>query len=285
MPKTCAVSPNTHPAQVTSSRAGVASQLVMAKSLSFLGLPISLHSFPFNRISSALRYACRWEGRPRTPPFQWGAAGEVLPPHDQWLRDFDGSAWGLDKLVEPALLQQNPNFLDRDLQETRDVLLQWAGALQAIFTIYQLQVWFVFVSCDRPTVQGIIRCFLAYYLTSDMMITLPRPRFYPMRSHAALVCRCDACARDIVWFQATPTARYLDHHDSGVYSLPPLPCISHTKTQAPSFCQLLEMHLHMSLSSKSSLLGVTLGRTYMTQGKTGITTIKWIWILNECLDK
>ena len=68
----------------------------------------------------------------------------MLPPHDQWLRDFDGSAWGLDKLVEPALLQQNPNFLERDLQETRDVLLQWAGALQAIFTIYQLQVWFFF---------------------------------------------------------------------------------------------------------------------------------------------
>ncbi|DBA76978.1 hypothetical protein WJX77_003816 [Trebouxia sp. C0004] len=86
-----------------------------------------------------IAYKARWEGRPRTPPFQWGAAGEVLPPHDQWLRDFDGSAWGLDKLVEPALLQQNPNLLERDLQETRDVLLQWAGALQAIFTIYQLQ--------------------------------------------------------------------------------------------------------------------------------------------------
>lgn len=63
-----------------------------------------------------------------------------MPPHDQWLRNFDGIFWGLDKLVEPALLQQNPNFLERDLKETRDVLLQWAGALQAIFTIYQLQV-------------------------------------------------------------------------------------------------------------------------------------------------
>lgn len=63
-----------------------------------------------------------------------------MPPHDQWLRDFDGTSWGLEKLVEPALLQQNPIFLERDLKETRDVLLQWAGALQAIFTIYQLQV-------------------------------------------------------------------------------------------------------------------------------------------------
>lgn len=82
----------------------------------------------------------RWEGRPKTPPFRWGAAGEVVPPHDQWLKDFDCSFWGLDKLVEPALLQQNPNFLERDLKETKDVFLQWAGALQAVFTIYQLQV-------------------------------------------------------------------------------------------------------------------------------------------------
>ena len=85
-------------------------------------------------------YVARWEGRPKTPPFQWGAAGEVVTPHDQWLKDFDCSFWGLEKLVEPALLQQNPNFLERDLKETRDVFLQWAGALQAVFTIYQLQV-------------------------------------------------------------------------------------------------------------------------------------------------
>lgn len=99
-------------------------------------------------ISQSFRQQCdsgmlcsgRWEGRPKTPPFQWGAAGEVLPPHDQWLREFDSTFWGLDKLVEPALLQQNANFMERDVKETRDVLLQWAGALQAIFTIYQLQV-------------------------------------------------------------------------------------------------------------------------------------------------
>ena len=64
----------------------------------------------------------------------------MVPPHDQWLKDFDCSFWGLDKLVEPALLQQNPNLLERDLKETKDVFLQWAGALQAVFTIYQLQV-------------------------------------------------------------------------------------------------------------------------------------------------
>ena len=64
----------------------------------------------------------------------------MLPPHDQWLREFDCTFWGLDKLVEPALLQQNANFMERDIKETRDVLLQRAGPLQSIFTIYQLQV-------------------------------------------------------------------------------------------------------------------------------------------------
>lgn len=64
----------------------------------------------------------------------------MLPPHDQWLKEFDCTFWGLDKLVEPALLQQNANVMERDMKETRDVLLQWAGPLQAIFTIYQLQV-------------------------------------------------------------------------------------------------------------------------------------------------
>lgn len=64
----------------------------------------------------------------------------MLPPHDQWLREYDCAFWGLDKLVEPALLQQNANYMERDLKETRDVLMQWAGSLQAVFTIYQLQV-------------------------------------------------------------------------------------------------------------------------------------------------
>ena len=61
----------------------------------------------------------RWEGRPSTPPFQWGDSGEVLPPHDQWLRDMNMAAWGLDKLVEPALLLQDPGFLHQDLQATK----------------------------------------------------------------------------------------------------------------------------------------------------------------------
>eukprot|EP00891_Asterochloris_glomerata_P007683 jgi/Astpho2/7683/fgenesh1_pg.00115_%23_75_t len=80
-----------------------------------------------------------WDGRPSTPPFQWGDSGEVLPPHDQWLRDMNMAAWGLDKLVEPALLLKDPEFLHQDLQATKDVLMQWGGALQAVFTVFQLQ--------------------------------------------------------------------------------------------------------------------------------------------------
>ena len=64
-------------------------------------------------------YCGRWEGRPSTPPFQWGDSGEVLPPHDQWLRDMNMAAWGLDKLVEPALLLTDPGFLHQDLQATK----------------------------------------------------------------------------------------------------------------------------------------------------------------------
>lgn len=119
----------------------------------------------------------RWEGRPKTPPFQWGAAGEVVPPHDQWLKDFDCSFWGLDKLVEPALLQQNPNFLERDLKETKDVFLQWAGALQAVFTIYQLQVgsttpirWPAFqaVSMSLSVCHGMLIPLCKAFLHSDL---------------------------------------------------------------------------------------------------------------------
>lgn len=213
MPQLVLSAPRPHPAQVTSSRGGVVSTLAVAKRLLFLGLPMSLHSFPFNRIRSALCCARRWEGRPSTPPFQWGAAGEVLPPHDQWLRDFDGSAWGLDKLVEPALLQQNPNILERDLQETRDVLLQWAGALQAIFTIYQLQAG------------GMHK---GYSLVSSQISSVISRTFKIL-----------------------------------VFSL--MIRISHRKTQALSFCWLLEMHLRTSLLCWELLWAVT--------GKTHITTV------------
>lgn len=47
---------------------------------------------------------CRWEGRPRTPPFKWGETGEVLPPHDTWLHELDLKAEGLGALVDPDLV-------------------------------------------------------------------------------------------------------------------------------------------------------------------------------------
>lgn len=47
----------------------------------------------------------RWEGRPRTPPFKWGEKGEVLPPHDMWLRELNLRREGLEVLVEVDLIR------------------------------------------------------------------------------------------------------------------------------------------------------------------------------------
>ena len=60
--------------------------------------------------------------------------------------------------MEPALLQQNPNFLERDLKETKDVFLQWAGALQAVFTIYQLQVGRFLMAGHAHQLGTLIKC-------------------------------------------------------------------------------------------------------------------------------
>lgn len=35
--------------------------------------------------AGAVAFQARWEGRPTTPPFQWGDEGIVLPAHDVWL--------------------------------------------------------------------------------------------------------------------------------------------------------------------------------------------------------
>jgi hypothetical protein len=43
---------------------------------------------------------CRWEGRPHSPPFQWGADGEVIPAHDTWLMELDLMKEGASVLVD-----------------------------------------------------------------------------------------------------------------------------------------------------------------------------------------
>jgi hypothetical protein len=46
----------------------------------------------------------------------------------------------------------------------------------------------------------------------------------PHEGASTLVCGYDACARDIVWFQSTPTVWYLGHQDFDVYCIPSLQC-------------------------------------------------------------
>ncbi|KAL6756834.1 hypothetical protein V8C86DRAFT_2641855 [Haematococcus lacustris] len=78
-------------------------------------------------------FKVRWEGRPRTPPFKWGERGEILPPHDTWLRELDLKHEGLGGLVEVELLRTDPTLLDKDLGKTKELLMHHAGALQMMF--------------------------------------------------------------------------------------------------------------------------------------------------------
>jgi hypothetical protein len=64
-------------------------------------------------------WLCRWEGRPSTPPFQWGGTCELLPPHDSWLRALDLRQEGLAGLVE--------GLEEGELAATQQLLVQHAG--------------------------------------------------------------------------------------------------------------------------------------------------------------
>jgi len=81
-------------------------------------------------------FKARWEGRPNTPPFQWGKEGEIGPSENEWLDEMDMKFYGLDKLVSPDLVAQNPAALDQDLFAVKEVLRQYAGGLQALYKYY-----------------------------------------------------------------------------------------------------------------------------------------------------
>jgi hypothetical protein len=85
------------------------------------------------------RLARRWEGRPNTPPFQWGKEGEIGPTDNEWLNEMDLKSLGLDALVNPDLVAQNRAALEQDLHAVHNVLLQYAGGLQALFKFYDSQ--------------------------------------------------------------------------------------------------------------------------------------------------
>mmetsp|Transcript_25674 Transcript_25674/g.35459 ORF Transcript_25674/g.35459 Transcript_25674/m.35459 type:complete len:438 (-) Transcript_25674:64-1377(-) len=82
-------------------------------------------------------FKSRWEGRPRTPPFQWGEEGEIGASEHEWLEEMDLRALGVDKLVSQDLISQNPAALQQDLAATKDVLRQYAGGLQALYKYYE----------------------------------------------------------------------------------------------------------------------------------------------------
>lgn len=84
-----------------------------------------------------IRVPFRWEGRPKSPPFQWNDDGEVVPRHDMWLLNMDLKAEGLTPLVPEDLLARDPGALEKDLAAVKDTLHQYAGALQMAFTYYE----------------------------------------------------------------------------------------------------------------------------------------------------
>jgi hypothetical protein len=67
--------------------------------------------FNIDRVSAGRRR--RWEGRPNTPPFQWGKEGEIGPTDNEWLNEMDLSALGLAALVNADLVAQNRAALEQ----------------------------------------------------------------------------------------------------------------------------------------------------------------------------
>jgi hypothetical protein len=82
----------------------------------------------------------RWEGRPDTPPFQWGDEGVVLPSHNLWLQNLDMQHENLEQLVDHGVRGQDPGAAQQDLDAVKALLMQHAGSLQATFLVFECQV-------------------------------------------------------------------------------------------------------------------------------------------------
>ena len=83
-------------------------------------------------------FKARWEGRPKTPPFRWGADGLIGATDQDWLEDgLDMYAYGVDDLVNESLAQVSPEAKDEDVKATHAVLVKNGGILQAIFKYYE----------------------------------------------------------------------------------------------------------------------------------------------------
>ncbi|GMH35101.1 hypothetical protein BSKO_02969 [Bryopsis sp. KO-2023] len=84
-----------------------------------------------------LAYRARWDGRPSTPPFKWGEGGEELPPHDAWLTELDLKTEGGGVLLSKLHPEQDPSSGMEDLARVKEILVKYAGALQATFLYYE----------------------------------------------------------------------------------------------------------------------------------------------------
>ena len=80
----------------------------------------------------------RWEGRPRTPPFEWAEGESALGSPADWVDEIDLKAHGIDELMEDEI--RLINGVEKDLKETKEVLKRYAGALQAFFIYYENEV-------------------------------------------------------------------------------------------------------------------------------------------------
>lgn len=84
-------------------------------------------------------FTVRWEGRPDTPPFQWGDEGVVLPGPDLWLQQVDLCHENIDQLI-PSGAKDEDAQPKQDLDAVKALLLQHCGSLQACFLVYECLV-------------------------------------------------------------------------------------------------------------------------------------------------
>mmetsp|Transcript_3904 Transcript_3904/g.9377 ORF Transcript_3904/g.9377 Transcript_3904/m.9377 type:complete len:440 (-) Transcript_3904:98-1417(-) len=83
-------------------------------------------------------FKSRWDGRPKTPPFRWGADGLIGATDEDWLQDgLDLHAFAVDDMVSEDLARVSPDAKDQDIKATHALLVKHGGALQAMFKFYE----------------------------------------------------------------------------------------------------------------------------------------------------
>lgn len=84
-------------------------------------------------------FEARWEGRPTTPPFKWGADGLIGVSDTDWLDTMDLAGFGVGDLVNEQLVDVNPQAKEQELVELHKVLMKYGGLLLCCFKYYESQ--------------------------------------------------------------------------------------------------------------------------------------------------